>query len=260
MNISLYTSATGMEAQQMMLNTISNNLANANTTGFKRGKIEFQDMLYQSQREAGSATGSGSSLPTSVEVGNGTRVVSTARVFTQGTIKQTGEQMDLALDGDGFLEVQLPDGTTAYTRDGALKISSDGSILTSNGYTVLSNFQAFPSGVENVSISEDGNVSVRAGDTTQSFQISLARFNNPGALRSAGANLFIETEGSGAAETGTPGQNGFGGILQGYLEGSNVNVVEEMVNMITAQRAYEINSKSIQTSDQMLSTIAQLKR
>jgi flagellar basal-body rod protein FlgG len=260
MNLSLYTSATGMEAQQMMLNTISNNLANANTTGFKRGKVEFQDMLYQSQREAGATTGSGSNLPTSVEIGNGTQVVSTARVFTQGAVKQTGEQMDIALDGDGFIEVQMPDGTTAYTRDGALKIASDGTILTSNGYTVLSNFQAFPAGVENISISADGNVSVRSGGATQTFQISLARFNNPGALRSAGANLYLETAGSGAAETGTPGQNGFARVQQGYLESSNVNVVEEMVNMITAQRAYEINSKSIQTSDQMLSTIAQLKR
>jgi flagellar basal-body rod protein FlgG len=260
MNLSLYTAATGMEAQQMMLNTISNNLANANTTGFKRGKIEFQDMLYQSQREAGSATGSGSNLPTSVEVGNGTRVVSTARVFTQGAIKQTGEDMDIALDGDGFLAIEMPDGTTGYTRDGALKVSSDGSILTSNGYRVLSNFQAFSSGVESIAISSDGNVSVRAGGTTQNFQISLSRFNNPGALRSIGSNLYLETEGSGTPETGAPGQSGFAGILQGYLESSNVNVVEEMVNMITAQRSYEINSKSIQTSDQMLSTIAQLKR
>ena len=154
----------------MMLNTISNNLANANTTGFKRGKVEFQDMLYQSQREAGATTGSGSNLPTSVEIGNGTQVVSTARVFTQGAVKQTGEQMDIALDGDGFIEVQMPDGTTAYTRDGALKIASDGTILTSNGYTVLSNFQAFPAGVENISISADGNVSVRAGGATQSLR------------------------------------------------------------------------------------------
>lgn len=260
MNLSLYTSSTGMEAQQMMLNTISNNLANANTTGFKRGKIEFQDMLYQSQRDAGSETGSGTNLPTSIEVGNGTQVVSTARVFTQGAIKQTGERWDIALDGEGFLEVQLPDGTTAYTRDGALKVGADGSILTSNGYPLLSNFQAVSTGVESVTVSADGNVTVRGAGGETSFQISLARFSNSSALRSVGSNLFVETAGSGTAETGTPGQNGFGRVLQGYLESSNVNVVEEMVNMITAQRAYEINSKSIQTSDQMLSTIAQLKR
>ena len=260
MNLSLYTSSTGMEAQQMMLNTISNNLANANTTGFKRAKIEFQDMLYQSQREAGSETGSGNNLPTSIEVGNGTQVVSTARVFTQGTIRQTGERFDIALDGEGFLEVELPDGTTAYTRDGALKVGADGSILTSNGYPLLSNFQAVAAGVESVTISADGNVTVRSTAGETSFQIRLARFTNSSALRSVGSNLYVETSGSGTAETGNPGQNGFGRVLQGYLESSNVNVVEEMVNMITAQRAYEINSKSIQTSDQMLSTIAQLKR
>ena len=177
----------------MMLNTISNNLANANTTGFKRGKVEFQDMLYQSQREAGASTGSGSNLPTSVEIGNGTQVVSTARVFTQGAVKQTGEQMDIAWMAmvlSKFKCQMAPPPIRVMVR---LKISSDGTILTSNGYTVLSNFQAFPAGVENVSISADGNVSVRAGGATQTFQISLARFNNPGALRSAGANLYLET-------------------------------------------------------------------
>jgi len=260
MNLSLYTSSTGMEAQQMMLNTISNNLANANTTGFKRAKIEFQDMLYQSQRDAGSDTGSGNKLPTSIEMGNGTQVVSTARVFTQGTIKQTGERLDIALDGNGFLEVELPDGSTGYTRDGALKVGADGTILTSNGYPVLSNFQAVGQGVEGISISSDGNVTVRTAEGSTSFQIRLARFNNPSGLRSVGSNIYKESNGSGTAETGLPGQGGYGRILQGYLETSNVNVVEEMVNMITAQRAYEINSKSIQTSDQMLSTIAQLKR
>lgn len=260
MNLSLYTSSTGMEAQQMMLNTISNNLANANTTGFKRGKIEFQDMLYQSKRDAGSETGSGNNLPTGIEVGNGTQVVSTGRVFTQGTIKETGQQMDIAMDGSGFLEVQLTDGTIGYTRDGALKIGSDGTVLTSNGYPVLSNFRAIPSGAESITISADGNVTVRTNDGATTFQIRLARFNNPSGLQSIGSNIFRETTGSGQATTGLPGQDGFGRILQGYLETSNVNVVEEMVNMITAQRAYEINSKAIQTSDQMLSTIAQLKR
>lgn len=260
MNLSLYTASTGMEAQQMMLNTISNNLANSNTTGFKRAKIEFQDMLYQSQRDAGSETATGNNLPTSIEVGNGTQVVSTARVFTQGTIKQTGEKWDIALDGNGFLEVELPDGTTGYTRDGALKVGSNGTILTSNGYPVLSNFRAVGEGVEGVSISADGNVTIRTAEGSTSFQIQLARFSNPSGLRSVGSNMYKESAGSGTAETGLPGQNGFGRILQGYLETSNVNVVEEMVNMITAQRAYEINSKAIQTSDQMLSTIAQLKR
>lgn len=249
-----------MEAQQLQLNTISNNLANANTTGFKRGKIEFQDMLYQSQREAGAQSGDGNTLPSGIELGNGTQVVSTARVFTQGTVKETGQRMDIAVDGEGFLEVQLPDGTTAYSRDGALKVASDGQIVTSNGYRVLSNFQPFPQGVESVTITQTGDVTVRTSNATQTFQIQLTRFNNPSGLRSIGGNLYVETQGSGTPETGNPAQNGFGRILQGYLETSNVNVVEEMVNMITAQRAYEINSKSIQTSDQMLQTIAQLKR
>jgi flagellar basal-body rod protein FlgG len=260
MSLSLYTAATGMEAQQMQLNTISNNLANANTTGFKRGKIEFQDMLYQSQREAGAQTSDGNSLPSSVEMGNGTQVVSTARVFTQGSLTQTGEQMDIALDGNGFLEVQLPDGRTAYTRDGALKMGPDGRIMTSNGFPVLSNFQPLPDGVENVTITQSGQVTVRTAEGEQNFRIQLARFNNPGGLRSMGGNLYMETTGSGPAELGNPSENGFARIVQGHLESSNVNIVEEMVNMITAQRAYEINSKSIQSSDQMMQTVAQLKR
>lgn len=260
MSLSLYTAATGMEAQQMQLNTISNNLANANTTGFKRAKIEFQDMLYQSQREAGAQTADGNSLPSSIEMGNGAQVVSTARVFTQGTLKQTGEQMDMAIDGNGFLEVELPDGRTAYTRSGALKAGPDGRVMTSSGYPVLSNFQPLPEGVENVTITTSGNVTVRTADGEQTFRIQLARFNNPGGLRSMGGNLYLPTTGSGPAELGNPGENGYGRMLQGYLESSNVNVVEEMVNMITTQRAYEINSKSIQTSDQMMQTVAQLKR
>ncbi|HKJ90016.1 MAG TPA: flagellar basal-body rod protein FlgG [Oceanipulchritudo sp.] len=261
MNLSLYTAASGMEAQQMQLNTISNNLANANTNGYKRAKIEFQDMLYQSQREAGARTAEGNSLPAGIELGNGTQVVSTARVFTQGSLSETGEKMDMAIDGDGFFEVQLPDGTSAFTRDGALKISSDGQITTSNGLPVLSNFQPFSDGVESVTILSSGDVTVRLGNGgEQTFRIQLTRFVNAGGLRSLGGNLYVETAGSGTPETGNPGENGFGRVLQGYLEKSNVNVVEEMVNMITAQRAYEINSKSIQASDQMLQNVAQLKR
>lgn len=260
MNLSLYTAATGMEAQQLQLNTIANNLANSNTTGFKRAKIEFQDMLYQRGREAGAQSGDGNVLPSHVEMGNGTQVVSTARVFTQGMIRETGGRLDIALDGEGFLEVQLPDGNTAYTRDGSLKVASDGRITTSNGYPVLSNFQPFPQGVQSVSITPTGDVTVRTAQGEQSFRIQVARFNNPAGLRSVGGNLFVETTGSGPAEVGNPAENGFGRILQGYVEGSNVNVVEEMVNMITAQRAYEINSKSIQTSDSMLQIVSQLKR
>lgn len=260
MNLSLYTSATGMEAQQLQLNTIANNLANSNTTGFKRSKIEFQDMLYQRDREAGAISGDGNTLPTHIEMGNGTQVVSTARVFSQGNIQETGAQMDIAIDGEGFIEVELPDGETGYTRDGALKVGPDGRITTSNGYPVLSNFQALPEGVQAVSITATGDVTVRTAQSEQSFRIQLARFSNPSGLRSVGGNLYVETTASGPAETGNPAENGFGRILQGFLEGSNVNVVEEMVNMITAQRAYEINSKSIQSSDEMLQVVGQLKR
>lgn len=249
-----------MEAQQLQLNTISNNLANSNTIGYKRAKIEFQDMLYQRAREAGAQSGDGNQLPSNIEMGNGTQVVSTARVFTQGMIRETGGRLDIAIDGEGFLEIEMPDGNTAYTRDGALKVASDGRITTSNGYPVLSNFQPFPQGVESVSITNTGDVTIRTAAGTQTFRIQMARFNNPAGLRSVGGNLYVETAASGVAETGNPAENGFGRILQGYVEGSNVNVVEEMVNMITAQRAYELNSKSIQTSDSMLQIVSQLKR
>ncbi|MCH8473757.1 MAG: flagellar basal-body rod protein FlgG [Opitutales bacterium] len=260
MNLSLFSSATGMEAQQKQLNTISNNLANANTTGFKRAKIEFQDMLYQQSRDAGAASGDGNVLPTQVEMGNGTQVVSTSRVFTQGTLRETGSQLDLAIDGQGFIEVELPNGETGYTRDGALKVAADGRITTSNGYPVLSNFNTIPSGAQTITMTPTGDLTVRTANGTQTFRIELARFNNPAGLRSTGGNIYVETDASGAPETGNPTENGFGRIMQGFLESSNVNVVEEMVNMITAQRAYETNSKAIQASDEMLQTVAQLRR
>ncbi|MCZ6675264.1 MAG: flagellar basal-body rod protein FlgG [Verrucomicrobia bacterium] len=260
MNLSLYTSATGMEAQQLQLNTIANNLANANTIGYKRAKIEFQDMLYQRGREAGAVSGDGNELPTNIEMGNGTQVVSTARVFTQGSLRETGARLDLAIDGPGFFEVELPDGESGYTRDGALKVASDGRITTSNGYPVLSNFQALPDGVESISITPTGDVTVRSAQSVQTFRIQLVRFNNPAGLRSIGGNMYVETTGSGEAQIGNPAENGYGRILQGYVESSNVNIVEEMVNMITAQRAYEINSKAIQSSDEMLQVVGQLKR
>lgn len=260
MNLSLYSAATGMEAQQKQLNTISNNLANSNTTGFKRAKIEFQDMLYQQSKDAGAVSGDGNVLPTQVEMGNGTQVVSTARVFTQGSLRETSGQLDLAIDGQGFLEVELPSGETGYTRDGALKVAADGRVTTSSGYPVLSNFQAIPDGAETITVTPTGDVSVRTADGLESFRIQIARFNNPSGLRSVGGNIYLETEASGSAETGNPAENGYGRVMQGFLEGSNVNVVEEMVSMITAQRAYEINSKSIQASDEMLQTVAQLRR
>jgi len=257
---SLYSGATGMEAQQLNLNTIANNLANANTTGFKRSKIEFQDLLYQRPRAGGAEVGGGNLLPTGIEVGNGTRVVAVAKVFTQGQLKETNEKYDIAINGDGFLEVRLPDGTSAYTRDGSLKVDNNGVVVTSDGYPVLSGFQQIPMGASSITIAPTGEVTVMSPDGVQTFRIQLVRFQNPAGLQSIGGNLYVETLASGAPDMGFPGENGFGRIMQGYLESSNVNIVEEMVNMILAQRAYEINSKSIQTSDEMLAKINELKR
>jgi flagellar basal-body rod protein FlgG len=260
MNLSLYAAASGMDAQQYNLNTISNNIANVNTTGFKRSKAEFQDLLYQSNAAAGGDAGGGNVVPTSVEMGNGSRIVSTTKIFTQGQLTETGEQLDIAIQGDGFLEVQMTDGSSAYTRDGALKVDGNGQVTTSSGLPVT-NFPTIPNGTVSVSIAPTGEVTVDDGTNQNSAgTVQLVRFVNPGGLESMGGNLFAETNASGTPETGNVGQNGFGFLRQGYLEMSNVNVVQEMVNMIVAQRAYEINSKSIQTSDDMLRQIATLKR
>jgi flagellar basal-body rod protein FlgG len=260
MNLSLYSAATGMEAQELNLNTIANNLANVNTPGFKKSKIEFQDLLYTKPRTSGTDTGGGNLLPTGVEVGNGARVAATSKVFTQGQVTQTGEQLDLAIQGDGFFEVQQPDGTIAYTRDGSFKLNATGQVVTAEGLPVLSGFQSIPSGTTSIDVSQNGTVSVTGPNGASTFQITLARFANAPGLASLGGNLYAETPASGTATTGQAGQNGFGTTLQGYLEGSNVNIVEEMVNLITAQRAYEINSKSVQASDQMLQNVAQMKQ
>ena len=249
-----------MEAQQLNLNTIANNLANANTNGYKRSKIEFQDLLYQRPRTAGADAGGGNVVPTGIELGNGSKVVSTAKVFTQGQLKQTGEKMDIAIDGDGFLEVQRGDGSKAYTRDGGLKIDGQGKVVTSDGLQVLSGFQPIAAGSTGVTIASGGEVTVTSASGSQNFRIQLTRFANPSGLRSLGGNLYEETPASGTAESGNPGEAGFGAIQQGFIETSNVNIVEEMVNMIQAQRAYEINSKSIQTSDEMMEKVNGLKR
>ncbi|MEI8283836.1 MAG: flagellar basal-body rod protein FlgG [bacterium] len=256
----LQTASTGMEAQQMNLNTIANNLANVNTTGFKKNKIEFQDMLYEKKRAVGAEEGSGNLVPAGVEVGNGSRVASTAKIYTQGQVTQTGEKMDVAIQGDGFFEVQRPDGTTAYTRDGGLKIASDGRVVTNDGLPLLSGFQPIPVDAQNVSISTNGQVTVQTPGGSQNFQVQLVRFNNPAGLRSVGGNLLEETPSSGTPTLGNPAEAGFGSLLQNYLETSNVNVAEEMVNMILAQRAYEVNSKAIQTSDQMMELTNNIKR
>ncbi|HUA39677.1 MAG TPA: flagellar basal-body rod protein FlgG [Candidatus Sulfopaludibacter sp.] len=248
----LYSAAAGMAAQQMNLDVISNNLANVNTTGFKESKLEFQDLLYQTTRAAGSEQGGGNELPSSLQVGQGAIPISTERVFTQGELSQTGGNLDIAIQGDGFFEVQMPDGTLAYTRDGSFKTDSEGRIVTSDGYPVQGGFQPVPAGTTNITISASGQVTYTTATGTTNSQIQLVRFNNPGGLSAMGHNLYQETSASGTPELGNPAQNGFGELQQGYLELSNVSVVEEMVNLILAQRAYEVNSKAVQASDEMM--------
>jgi flagellar basal-body rod protein FlgG len=260
MNLSLYSAATGMEAQELNLNTIANNLANVNTPGFKRSKIEFQDLLYSKPKAAGADSGNGNLVPTGIEVGNGTKVAATSKVFTQGQVSQTGQQLDLAVQGDGLFEVTQADGTLAYTRDGSFKLNAQGQVVTADGLLVGSGFQTIQTGASSINISSTGSVTVQGPSGPQNFQLTLTRFPNESGLESLGGNLYAETPASGAPQTGQAGQAGYGGIQQGYLEASNVNIVEEMVNLITAQRAYEINSKSVQASDNMLQNVANMKQ
>ncbi|MBC8003404.1 MAG: flagellar basal-body rod protein FlgG [Opitutaceae bacterium] len=256
----LYSSAAGMQSQQLNLDVISNNLANVNTTGFKKSKIEFQDLLYQTARAAGSEQGGGNQLPTGIQIGHGSQAVSTSKIFTTGEMTQTGERLDVAIQGDGFFEVQLADGSRAYTRDGAFKTASDGRVMTSDGVPLQGGFQPIPTGTTQVSIAGNGEVTTVGASGTQSFRVQLVRFANPGGLESMGRNLYRETRSSGTPETGNPGENGFGDLQQGYLEMSNVKVVEEMVNMIVAQRAYEVNSKAVQAADEMMQMSNNLRR
>jgi flagellar basal-body rod protein FlgG len=257
----LYSSAAGMESQQLNLDVIANNLANVNTTGFKKSKIEFQDLLYDTTRSPGAdQSGSGNQLPTGLQIGHGSRAVATSKVFTEGELTQTGANLDVAIQGDGFFQVSMPDGSLAYTRDGALKVSGTGAITTSDGLTVGSGFQPIPAGTTGITISADGEVSAVSTSGTSSFQVQLTRFANPSGLQSVGRNLYIETPASGSPETGTPNQTGYGSLQQGFLEMSNVKVVEEMVNMIVAQRAYEVNSKAVQASDEMMQQSNNLRR
>ena len=249
-----------MQSQQLNLDTISNNLANVNTTGFKKSKIEFQDLLYQTYRPAGADQGGGNLLPTGLQVGHGSRVVATSKIFTTGEFTATGAQLDVAIQGDGFFEVQLPDGTRAYTRDGALKRASDGRVVTSDGLVVQGGFQPIPAGTTDISISPNGDVETRGSNGTQTFRVTLVRFANPAGLDAIGRNLFKETGASGTPEIGNAGENGFGTLQQGYLEMSNVKVVEEMVNLIVAQRAYEVNAKSVQAADEMMQLSNNLRR
>jgi flagellar basal-body rod protein FlgG len=256
----LYSAASGMESQQLNLDVISNNLANVNTTGYKMSKLQFQDLLYQNTRTAGSDQGGGDQLPASLQVGQGSIPVSTERVFTQGDLTQTGGKLDVAVQGTGFFQVQMPDGSLAYTRDGSFKSDSQGRIVTSDGYPLQGGFQPLPSGTTAVNISATGQVTYTTASGTTASQLQLVRFNNEGGLDAVGHNLFKETTASGTPELGDPGQNGFGELQQGYLELSNVSVVQEMVNLILAQRAYEINSKAVQAADEMMQQSNNLQR
>jgi len=256
----LYSAAAGMQSQQMNLDNISNNLANVNTTGFKKSKLEFQDLLYQTTRVAGSESGGGNQLPSSLQIGQGSIPVATQRIFTAGDLTQTGEKLDVAIQGDGFFQVQMPDGTLAYTRDGALKTDSSGRIVNSDGYPLQGGFQPVPAGTSNINISSTGAVTYATASGSTNSQIQVVRFNNPGGLEAQGHNLYKETTASGTPELGEPGQNGFGQLQQGYLELSNVSVVEEMVNLILAQRAYEVNSKAVQAADEMMQQSNNLQR
>ncbi len=257
---SLWISKTGMEAQQTQLDTISNNLANVSTNGYKRSHAVFEDLMYQNMRQAGAATSDQTQLPTGLQVGLGTRAVATSRNFSQGSLQQSSNPLDVAIRGNGFFEIQLPDGTTGYTRDGSFQVSATGQLVTNNGYTVQPGI-TIPATAQSVTIGNDGTVSVvLPGAATPSTvgQLQLANFVNPAGLEPKGQNMYGETAASGTPNAGVPGLNGLGTVQQGFVETSNVNVVEELVQMIQTQRAYELNSKAIQTSDQMLQKLAQL--
>lgn len=258
----LYSSSSGMQAQQMNLDTIANNLANVNTTGFKRSRVDFQDLLYQTFRAPGAPDAQGTTIPTGIQVGQGSRPVATQRLFSQGDFQQTDNPLDLVIEGDGFFQVTRPDGTTAYTRAGALKRDGTGRVVTSEGHVLQPNI-VIPAEARNITIGSDGTVSVTlAGQTApqQIGQIQLAQFLNPAGLLAIGRNLFLPSEASGTAVIGTPGSQGLGTLTQGFLELSNVKVVDEMVAMITSQRAYEASSRAIQTADDMLGISNNLRR
>ena len=259
---SLWTSATGMQAQELNIDVISNNLANVNTSGFKKSRAEFQDLLYESLRPAGAASSADTTIPTGVQLGHGARPSAVQKMFSQGDFQNTENELDWAVEGDGFFQIELPNGETSYSRCGEFKLDADGRIVNADGFLLVPQL-TIPTDTVSITVGMDGTVSIIQADDpvpSEIGTIQLARFVNPGGLRSLGRNLFVPTEGSGDEIIGTPGEDGFGNISQGFLEMSNVSVVDEMVNMITAQRAYETNSKVIQTADDMLQMANNLKR
>jgi flagellar basal-body rod protein FlgG len=257
---SLYIAKTGLDAQQTQLDVVSNNLANVGTTGFKRSRAVFEDLMYQNMRQVGGQTSDQTRLPSGLQLGTGVRVVATERLHSQGNLTKTDNPKDVAINGGGFFQVLMPDGTTSYTRDGSFQTNAEGQLVTASGFQVQPQI-TIPQNATSITVARDGTVSVtQAGSTAtvQVGQLQLATFLNPTGLQSMGENLYTETDASGAANVVVPGLEGAGVLTQGYVEASNVNVVEELVNMIATQRAYEINSKAVQTSDQMLAKLAQL--
>lgn len=256
----LWVAKTGMDAMQLNIDVISNNLANVNTTGFKSSRADFQDLIYQTLRQPGGNTTQQTQLPTGLQLGTGVMPVATERIFTQGNPQQTNGPLDMEISGQGFFQITMPDGSTSYTRDGNFHLNNQGQVVTSSGY-LLNPAISIPANVSKITIGTDGTVSVNLpgqATPTQVGQIQLANFINPPGLQSIGGNLFRETAASGTPQVGTPGQTGMGDINQSYIESSNVNITEELVNMIQAQRAFEMNSKSITTVDQMLQRLTQL--
>jgi flagellar basal-body rod protein FlgG len=251
-----------MNTQTQNMNVISNNLANVNTTGFKKSRADFQDLMYQTVQNPGSPSTSAAQIPVGIQFGMGSKLAAVSKQFTPGDFSNTGNALDIAIEGDGFFQIQMPDGSTAYSRAGAFKMDSNGRVVTSDGFPMLPEI-VIPANSTKITIGSDGTVSaVQSGQTTASTvgNIQLANFTNPSGLSSIGKNLYQQTDASGNATTGTPGQTGLGTISQGFLEMSNVNLAEEMVNMIIGQRAYEANSKAITTSDEMLQNANNLKR
>jgi flagellar basal-body rod protein FlgG len=257
---SLSIAKTGLDAQQTQLDVVANNLANVGTTGFKRSRAVFEDLMYQNLRQSGGQTSDQTRMPSGLQLGTGVRVVATERIHTQGNPTKTDNTKDVAINGGGFFQVLMPDGTTAYTRDGSFQSDQNGQLVTASGFPVQPAI-TLPANTTSMTIGRDGTVSVVQAGSTASVtvgQIQLATFLNPTGLQSNGENLYVETDASGGANATAPGQNGAGNLNQGYVESSNVNVVEELVNMIQTQRAYEINSKVVKTSDEMLARLSQL--
>lgn len=259
MNPALWVAKTGLDAQETRMQTVSNNLANVNTTGFKQDRASFEDLVYQNVRQPGAQNTQDAQLPTGLSLGTGVRVVATEKEHTQGNLQQTGNSLDMAIEGDGFFQVLQSDGGVAYTRDGSFQVNSDGQMVTSNGFELEPPIN-IPENAESVTIGRDGTVTVQTpgqAEPQDVGQIQLAEFVNPAGLEAVGGNLFEETAASGQPQVGTPGQEGLGSIMQGALESSNVNIAEELVNMIETQRAFETNTRSISTSDEMLQFVTQ---